>query len=147
MEKASHSMITSIGWYKAANGSKWHVDWVGDVWAVGHSDTGGACIWLVTGSAMYVDGAWNLVEHLAGPPKNPPKAPTDRLSTALDQTLRSVILGIKGACSNCYHGLPLWVLVRDCSTHGRTKSQEICRLAGFDPDQTLSSKPLKEIRE
>ena len=57
-------MNLTIGWYKAANGSKWHVDWVGGVWAVGHSETGGAIIWTTAGSALHVGGEWNLVKRI-----------------------------------------------------------------------------------
>lgn len=148
MGKEHHSMNLSIGWYKARNGSKWHVDWVGDAWAVGHSEMGGARIWFTTGSVMHVGEEWDLVECIEQqPPEKPKETVEDKLNVAWGKPSRYVILGLKSVCSRRYHGSPLWALVRDCSTYGSTSSADICRRAGFDPDQTLSSKPLKEIEE
>lgn len=149
MEKEHHTMNLSIGWYKTRNGSVWHVDHVTeDGWACGHDEKNNLAIWDDSGSVTYVDGEWDLVERIEQhSPEKPKETVEDNLNVAWGNPSRYVILGLKSVCSRRYHGMPLWALVRDCSTHGSTKSKELCLLAGFDPDQTLSSKPLKEIGE
>ena len=43
-------MKLTIGWWKARDGSKWHLDWVGQYGAVGHSENElAACGWNHTG--------------------------------------------------------------------------------------------------
>lgn len=143
-------MNLSIGWYKARNGSKWHVDFVAvqGLGGSGHNENRDRlAMWNERGSVLFYDADWDLVERIADLPEKPNETVEDKLNVAWGKPSRYVILGLKSVCSRRYHGMPLWALVRDCSTYGSTSSADICRRAGFDPDQTLSSKPLKEIGE
>lgn len=42
-------MKLTKGWWKARDGSKWHVDWVGASFACGHSENGYVNTWRVNG--------------------------------------------------------------------------------------------------
>lgn len=152
MEKEHRAMNLTIGWYKTRNGSKWHVDFVTvQGWGSGHNENRDRlAMWNERGSVLFYDADWDLVERIEQQqhsPEKPKETIEDNLNVAWGKPSRYVILGLKSVCSRRYHGMPLWALVRDCSTYGSTSSADICRRAGFDPDQTLSSKPLKEIGE
>ena len=60
-------MKLSIGWFRAENGTKWHVDYINDKWAVGHSVNGNVAIWDANGSVHYENGHWNLVAQWTDP--------------------------------------------------------------------------------
>lgn len=59
--------------------------------------------------------------------------------------VRCVIENCKRKLYRRYRGEALWVLVRDITGHGSGVSRDICKVCGFDPDQNISSKPLKLI--
>lgn len=42
-------MKLHTGWWKARDGSKWHVDWAGNAMAVGHDDTEVCRVWRLNG--------------------------------------------------------------------------------------------------
>lgn len=47
-------MKITIGWWKARDGSKWHVDWVGNKRACGHNDQEIGKSWSIEGRVTHV---------------------------------------------------------------------------------------------
>ena len=89
-------MKLTIGWFRAREGSRWHVDYVNEEWACGHSESGDVAVWDSEGSVHYENGHWDLIEPMGN------KAAVSPRSTESTEDLRNQFAGqaIVGVLSN-----------------------------------------------
>ena len=65
-------MKLTIGWWRARDGSKWHVDWVGDRLAVGHISSGlSVGKWSDAGFVGAADSPYDLLAPWTEPKLRP----------------------------------------------------------------------------
>ena len=64
-------MKLTIGWWKARDGSKWHVDWAGPCMAVGHNEVGECRIWRSDGIATSGNDSKDLTSPWTEPMHSP----------------------------------------------------------------------------
>lgn len=107
-------MKLTIGWWKARDGSKWHVDWVGEKKSSGHSCEEWITNWNCCGTWIDDDGEsdWDLISPLTEPklrPWKPEEVPLGAQRRFVGTKLRWLITNdgdenaIKDWFKNCEH--------------------------------------------